>query len=294
MPEVQPERVVVACVVNDRYPDEAEYLFQSLGHFGGNLARAKRTAYFVKSASPEVARNLADLHANIKIVQPVSERCPHANKLQMLEDQGDFDYLVALDCDIVVARDFSVHLAGQAIAAVPALMSPLTIGQWRSLFGYFNLELPSTRYLTYCTLTETIPYFNSGVIIVPRNLVNLLREEWRSFIREIPDAFGEFPEIANYSFYTDQFALSLALARTRLPFRALPLEMNFPTRFVVHPVFEPEKLTPYLLHHYHGLSESGGLSSCSYGNVNGLIERINSRLVFARNKESPRQRDLGP
>ena len=53
---------------------------------------------------------MADLGVTIEVVEPVDPRCPQANKLRMLETTEDCDYLVALDTDVVVARDFSPYI----------------------------------------------------------------------------------------------------------------------------------------------------------------------------------------
>jgi hypothetical protein len=118
---VSPTRVLVATVAENRSPfvHEAEFLFRSLRRFGGNLSHAPGVVYFVGSADPAVIKRLAALGVTTKVVEPFDERCPHANKIRMLQTEKDFEYLVALDPDIVVARDFSAHVMGAAVAAKP-------------------------------------------------------------------------------------------------------------------------------------------------------------------------------
>jgi hypothetical protein len=277
-----PERVVVACVAEDRQPFEleVEYLFKTLRYFGGALAVSQCIAYFLRSADPGIVERLVDLDVQVKIVKPVDDRCPHANKIRMLDDKEDFDYLVALDTDIVVARDFSSFLKQSAIGAKPVDHDPLTFDQWRSLFEYFGLEFPSSRYRTSFTLSQTIPCFNSGVLLIPRQYVSTLSEIWAEYVHKLLEAYEELHEIAEHSFFTDQFALSLALASGQLPHRALPLEMNFPTHSPVHTRLSPERLSPYLLHYHHRLSASSEILYCSYANVNRVLDEINKRLTF--------------
>jgi hypothetical protein len=276
---VNSERVIVACVAENREPflREVAYLFKSLRQFGGNLAQARCIAYFVGSADFAATESLAELGVSVKIVEPLDSRCPHANKIRMLDDTEDSDYLVALDIDTVVARDFSAYIQGSAIAAKPAGQSRLTVRQWEALFRYFELDIPLARYMTTATMRETIPYFNTGVVIAPKQHVSCLRETWGSFVARLLMAHNDLPELAEVRpvFY-DQFALALALASGRLPYRALPLEMNFPTDRQVNAALEPERLAPYILHHHHRLSEAGDVLPCPYENVNTMIERINA------------------
>jgi hypothetical protein len=279
MREDSPEQLTIACVV-DRLPYEALYLFQSLEYFGGKCAHANRRAYLIKEMPPDISEAFDRLNVRTKFVDPVLKEHPHTNKIRMLNDDYDTDYLIALDTDIVVARDFSSQITGRAIACAPAVSNPLTLEQWKALFAHFGLDLPKTRYLTFGTLDETLPYFNTGVVIVPSKLRKSVYEGWLKFILEMPRAYETFRDIPKRvtAWATDQIAFSLALADVQWPSRALPLEMNFPTKFPVHPSFEPERLNPYLLHHYHTLSKASGVPPCAYANVNALIEQINKPL----------------
>jgi hypothetical protein len=273
---VAAKRVVVACVAENspEFRREVLYLFKSLRYLGGRLTDARGIAYFVGSVHAETAKSLAALGVAVSVVAPLDERCPHANKIQMLDDTEDYDYLVAMDTDVVIVRDFSSQLIGNSIAAKPADTDPLTLAEWQKLFGYFNLQLPQARCLSSFTLSETIPYFNSGVIVIPRRWVSRLRTLWREYTMRLLDAYGELKEVEKYRFFTDQFALSLAIARGEIPFRELPLEMNFPINHPVHDALEPTKRAPLLIHHHHRWLDSNRLAECCYENVNREIRRI--------------------
>jgi hypothetical protein len=273
---IRPERVLVATVAEDREPHAREvvYLFKTLQRLGGRLSRTRQVAYFVESADSPSTKRLADLGVTIKIVERVDVRCPHANKVRML-DATECDYLVALDTDVVVTRDFSAYIQGASIAAKPAGRIRLSMGQWRTLFEYFGLEMPQARYLTTARLQETIPYFNTGVMLVPRQYLSALRTEWQSFIRKLLDVYPELPDIAEQRVFTDQFALSLALASAKLPFRALPLSMNFPTDRRVDPTLQPRTLTPYILHYHHLVSPAGDILCSAYEEINAMIAQVN-------------------
>ncbi len=95
------------------------------------------------------------------------------------------------------------------------------------------------------------------------------------------DLYPRDPEIAEFSFFTDQFALALALSGTGIPYRTLPLEMNFPTHQAVHPSFMSPEFRALVVHHHHKIDPAGTLAHCGYENVNRLIDQFNSSLESA-------------
>ena len=62
-----------------------------------------------------------------------------------------------------------------------------------------------------------------------------LAPRWAQFVRQVLDAYTDLPEVARHAFFTDQFALTLALAEQEITVDPLPLSMNFPTHGRVHP-----------------------------------------------------------
>jgi hypothetical protein len=291
---VRPERVLVATVAEDREPHASEvmYLFKTLERFGGRLSRARRVAYFLESADFPGVDQLADLDVTVKVVERVDARCPYSNKVRMLESSEEFDYLVAVDTDVVITRDFSVFLQGSAIAAKPAGRIRLSLDQWKKVFDYFGLEVPQARYLTTARIDETIPYFNAGFLIIPMEHVTTLQAEWQSFTTRLLDAYPELPDVAEHPVFVDEFSLSLALASARLPFRGLPLAMNFPTDRRVDPLLEPESIKPYIIHHHHRVSPEGELLPCSYEGINAVIAEVNACLR-APDQERAREATTG-
>lgn len=284
MEPVDPNRVVVATVAEDREPFASEtlYLFATLNRFGGELRRARRVAYFVGSAASAAAQALSSLDVEVEVVEPVDGRSPYANKVRMLHTPPDCDYLVTLDTDVVVTRDFSLFVRGSSVAAKPAGRIRLTLEQWQSVFDYFGLELPQARYFTTARIDETIPYFNDGVVVTAAEHVPALRREWQAFIGKLLDAYPDLPGIAEHPVFITEFSLALAVAAAKLPHRALPLAMNFPTDRRVHAALEPERVAPYILHHHHRLTPDGELMPCHYEHVNAVIAEVNECLRATR------------
>ena len=278
--QVSPEEVLVSCVAENRepYKTEACYLFQSLSVLGGNLSRSKKIAYFVESADSAVVERLRNLGVIVKIVDRIDRRCPHANKLRMLEDDEDYCVLVALDCDVAIARDFLPSLDAETVKAKPADDDPLDIGKWKGLFAHFGLKLPNERYKTAFQAKETVSYFNSGVVFIPRKFVPVLHGAWKRFVLDLLGSYEQLPDIGHQSLFTDQFAFALALCQVRVPFEPLSLEFNFPTHNPVHRAFKPERLNPYIIHYHHRLLEEG-IESCADESINKSIEKINSALA---------------
>jgi SAM-dependent methyltransferase len=277
---LEPQRVLIACVGENREPflSDMRFLFRSLAAFGGMLKQATKIAYVVDEADEKIVEDLGKLGVIVKIVGRFDQRYPHANKLRMLQDREDYDVLVALDCDIVVSKDFFSELETGAVIAKPVDTDPLTLDQWKTLFRYFGMRLPRKRYLTTFDGRETIPYFNSGVIGIPRKFVGKLAMVWESMLLKMEDAYHEFPDINSHRFFSDQFAFALALNKAQIPVKALPVEMNCPLHAPIHPRFKPDSMAPYLLHHHHRIT-SDGVLPCEHEGINRALAAINSVLM---------------
>jgi len=187
--KIPPERIVVACQcdIRERYLLEVEYLFKSLIKFGGSLSKAQKIVSFTSKPDNKTKKRLSDLGVIIRIVEPIDQRDVFATKIRNLEieQMEHFDYLVSLDVDILIRGDFSSYIENQNIKAKSADMTPLTLKQWEFMFNYFGLEMPKIRYKTHFDLEETIPYFNTGVLLIPRKHLSILHDSWNKFVSEL-------------------------------------------------------------------------------------------------------------
>ena len=287
---IEPKRILIAsqCTSKEPYAKEIEYLFKSLNLHGGKLSNAQKIACFTEPAEPALVDRLTKLGVKVKTIENLDSRYPYANKIQMLrlDQEEDFDLLVTLDTDIVIANDFSIFVDEDSIKGKPVDSEPLGLENWKNIFKYFGMPVPSERYLTCFTMIETIPWFNSGVLLIPRKFTSRLYENWKSFISKLMDVYYKLPEISEncstwghkYAF-TDQFALVLAIQDAKLPYHALPLEMNFPTHYNIHKNFKPDTINPFLILYHHRISKSGNIMHCSYENINRFIDKINLSLT---------------
>ena len=281
MIDLQPEKILISTQGPNRHPFtlETKYLFKSLNLYGGKLAKAQKVACFSEPIDSKTENELKNLGVKIKIINDIDQRCLLANKIQNLElfDYENIEFLIALDTDVVITKDFSEFLDQSKVSAKPVDQDPLSLEDWKSLFGFFGLKVPEERYLTHFTLQETIPYFNSGVLLVPKKFIKTLYETWKKYVQRLLSSYDDLSKIKKHSFFTDQFALSLALTDANIPHNALPLEMNFPTHIDVHKDCNPNKINPYLLH-YHHLNTQNEIAHCSYENINKLIDELNQKL----------------
>lgn len=281
--KLDPKSIIVTCQGPNKEPfvQEAELLFKSLKKYGGCLAETKKLVCFSKDVSDNQIQKFSELGVKVRIIEDVDARCKHASKIQNLSifKDEDFEFLVVLDTDVVITNDFSLFLDEQSIGAKPVDQDPLSLEEWEHLFGYFGLDLPQERYLTSFNMKETIPYFNSGVLLIPRKFVAKLYEVWKSYVYKLLDSYKDLPEIEKHSFFTDQFALSLALKDAKIPHNALPLEMNFPTHENIHKKMNPNQMDPYLIHYHHKFSNEKEILHCSYDNINVIIDKINQKII---------------
>ena len=286
---MNPNRIFVGCAVKENNAEysnlETEYLFRTLDKFGGELANAKKIACFTEKPNSFFENILTKMGVKIRINNKLDERQSFANKINILEEgiKEDVDVIVMLDTDIVVARDFSKFLDTKKIMIKPEDRDPFSLTDWKQLFDYFKINFPSERFHTSCSHQETIPYFNGGVIIIPKVFAKEFLDQWKYFLKKLLDEKLNLPMnfIPNARFF-DQIAFSLALIQSKLPYDILPLSMNYPYSGTVHSSENPQSLNPFIIHHHHCILETGNLMHCPYDNINVKIDEINKFLTDNR------------
>jgi SAM-dependent methyltransferase len=166
---------------------------------------------------------------------------------------------------------------------------PVGLELWPALFDARGVAIPTARYRTDYADRTTIPYFNSGVLAVPAPMCEPLLAEWGAGVRWLLDhGYDQLPvRFDQLRFFTDQFALALALASLRLPVRALPLALNFPTHEPLHVASGVDSCMPVLVHHHHRLERDGQLQASPHPAPNAAIDRVNVEL--RRDPDAPRE-----
>lgn len=272
-------RLLLSCVAEDRprFHQRVETLVGSARTLGGSLAGGPIVVNMVESVDRAFARRMQALDAEVRVVPRVTDGGAGANKLRMLEldEREDFDVLLAVDCDIAVAEDPSSLVSEDAISVVPADTDPLTDGQWRTIFDSLALR-PLERSVSTDTTGELMyPYFNSGVIGVPRGLCAGLLIAWMKALKTLDRLWQRQPDLVSPAerFFTDQLALTAALA-SGLPWTVASRELNFGTHIdlsgpAVH------ALRPSLLHYHREVDRDGFLFRPRCSAAAAAADRVN-------------------
>lgn len=279
MDRPQPSVTVRAVLENDaRSITEGLTLARSLRAFGGALSTSPCELFFVETI-PDDVDAFDRLDVTLRTCGRFDERCPHANKLGMLLPV-ETDYLLAVDADIVVCEDVSPYLLGDAVAAMPAWGDWMPPGRWEELFADAGVDMPRDRIITTRFWQETIPYYNGGVVITPREHVEALADSWVEHVRHLLDAADSRPWWGRAeTYFLDQLALALVMGGD-LPRRDLPIEMNW----MLHCADLPEHLglasrRPLLMHTTHRMDyTTGRILDAPYPHCQAAVERYNALL----------------
>jgi hypothetical protein len=258
---------------------ETELLLRSVRLLGGSRRDMPVRVLVVGGPTPEISARMQALGAEVLAAEAFDERCPTANKLAALQDIGDADYLLLVDNDVVITGDPTPFLVGDSLALKPECVDHLGLPRWGALFGHLGLTLPSARIVTTIDGQETIGYYNSGVLLVPRALITPLRDCWARAIPEVLEVCDREPAINEFRGLTDQLALAVILARDGLPHRALAPAMHFHTRWPLHPMWQADGCRPVVLHYHHALRpDCAGLTASAHPGANEAIDRLHRAL----------------
>ena len=284
---IDPSRILIAtqCSPVEPFKSEVIRLFKSLNLFGGNLAQAKKVACFSESIDENFKNKLEELGVKIIFIESLDSRYAYANKIQMLQIKEEYDVLITLDTDIIVTGDFSNYIDKNTISAKIVDTDSLGLENWKKLFKFFKLDIPSDRFQTCITNDTTIPWFNSGVLFIPKKFSSQLYDSWVKYNKKLIENYYTLDFISKNSSthdhkfaFTDQYALALAIHECELPYSLLPLDLNFSTHHHIHESFQPEKISPLLVHYHHLVSKNGNILHCKYKKTNTLINNVNSKL----------------
>jgi hypothetical protein len=280
-------RVLLSCVSENRpgWYDKVYNLVLSVRSFGGSLADARVVVNFVDGADPEVARTLEGLGAEVRVVERFDARNPYANKLRMLElgKELDFDVLVALDCDAIVAGDFRDQVPADRVAAKPADVDRLTDAEWRRLFQALGVPIPEKSVVATATGQAMYPYFNSGVVFVPRDRCLDLLRGWSHFSNQVLELFAREPDVIprRWQLHSGQYSLACALIDGGFPVQPLPVTANFPTHLRVHGALLDGLGEPRIIQYHKGIDRDGFLLKDRGDLLDPYLDRFNRERAAA-------------
>ena len=251
---------LVACVAEngDGWYREVQNLVLSVRRFGGALAGAPVVVNFVDDVDP---------------------RSPASNKLRMLElaDDHDFDVLLAIDTDTVVVGDVGTYGDPAALAIKPENLDPYPEATWRALYADLDIPEPSRSQVTTSTGQVSHPYWNSGVVFVPRALCAPLLDAWSRRVADVLDVYERRPDIVAppQRHWTNQLSLALAVVGDGLPVTPLPVAANLSTTVRVHPLFAHQVTPPFVLHYHNEMDDRGFVFRSRNGALNPMIDAVN-------------------
>ncbi len=284
-------RVLIGCATKEKNKGnsnlETEYLFKTINQFAGSLKHSKKLACFLENPDEKILNVLNELKVTISITEPLDNRSPPSHKIRIIEEavKEDIDYIVMLDTDIVACADFSNYVEGPHIKATYSFggVPFVEINQWKNLFQFFGLELSEKDLLSNNEIKKIIPYYNTGVLIIPIQHARLLFETWKNYVYELCDNENKLPgNFGQKSFFFDQIGFSLALADKQLPFKPLPRSMNFEIPIADNTNGSRSKYFPILIHHLHRISDNGDIFHCAFEKANKKIDMINKYLQKTR------------
>jgi hypothetical protein len=158
------------------------------------------------------------------------------------------DHVIILDCDVLVMRPFDELFAVDAIQGVQAHVSPIGDADWRTLFSLFGIE-PIRFAHAYSGNGIMGPvgqlgpwYANSGMVFGPRALFERLCEPYQAAVAFLRTVMTD-------TYWFDQLALALAVAKSDVAACTLPLRFNFPNQ-AAFDLAHPAELADVRFLHY--------------------------------------------
>ncbi|HEX9983925.1 MAG TPA: sulfotransferase [Thermoanaerobaculia bacterium] len=257
---------------------QATRLLRSLRWFGGTLANARVVVCGVGELETNARATLETLGAEVRTVSRFHPRNPTANRHQLLASLLDEpeDVFLLLDCDTIIVQDPSPYLRGDVFQAKIAPGATVTDDVFERLFAHFGVPKPPRSRTTGLTGEPTIPYYNGGVLVLPKAIARTLAPVWRHFNQEVADR----PELVAQSVrHMHQASLALALAETGVPCADLPEEMNHQinaTHFAAPRAFVDTD--PVIIHYHHLATDDGFLLPCPYPATQKRIEQFHARM----------------
>ncbi len=288
-------RILMSCVAEDREPyyTRVAMLADSARAFGGALGERPLLASFVGGIDPRERQKLEAAGVEVRVVDPHPEG-GLSNKLRAFEvpAREDFDVLLYVDCDVAVADDPAPLLRDDAIGVVTADVCLFDEREWESLLERFA-KVPLERSVrTGRTGTLNYPYFNSGVIAVPRELCEPLLAAWNGTIEQLREHWERDPPKQYRRYYGEQLSLALALW-SGLPWYELDHGVNFPTHLKLHPSVADTVSRPMLLHYQRHVDGGCFLMRPKEIRAERAAERINSHFAETSGRRWRGFRDPG-
>jgi len=290
-------RWLVACVAeNDaRFHARALRFVRSLRWFGGTLSAARVCVCVVDAVDPEARTALEALGVEVRVVPRFLRANPFANKLQLFVDfdWDAADLVLLCDCDTLVVQDPAPRVRGDVFQAKVADLPTVSHAAFERVFAHFGLRLPARRFVTDFRPTPTIPYFNSGVLVLPAGAGRRQVPVWRDVNRMLVEHSAL---LGAEALHVNQASLTVALALTGEPVAPLDRAFNFPIhlRDEVAPAGFAA-CDPVIVHYHDEVAPDGTILAPPYPAAAARIRAFNARLQAlpaAPRRACARRRDV--
>ena len=272
--------LVMGCVTEpvQKYLQQAARLLLSVRWFGGEVASASFILCTTGKLPATAEAFFRQYGARIVTVERVTEKHGPSNKIRFFEQEilDNWQHILLLDCDTIIAQDPSAWLECPGFAAKIADAATVTTAEFRQLFSIFDMELPAEEFEYDIDQTPCIPYFNSGVILLNSAWRQRFVTAWHDYNNAILDIWDS---IAMEPFHNDQASLTLAVESLGIPLNLLPSSMNLGCHLPAqrYPRHFPD-IDPVIIHYHSLFDENGYITQTPLEQTNRRIDAFNARL----------------
>lgn len=160
----------------------------------------------------------------------------------------DGDHVLIADCDILMTDRIDELFPYDHVLGVQAHVPPLANDQWRYLFAINGCPPPEFEHIysgagIMGPADQRGPFYpNSGFVLAPKHLFKRMCAPYQESVNICKSAMRD-------SYWFDQLALCLAVAKSGVPHLTLPISYNFPNQAAFDTAYPGGLLAAKVLHY---------------------------------------------
>jgi hypothetical protein len=215
-----------------------------------------------------------DLGADVEVVEPYGSRYRFSNKMRMFDlfdGTREFDVLAAVDCDVLLMGDLSPLVPAEEIGIVPAGRDLMSLDDWEVVFEMFGLTPPKADCIMRISGQQTYPYYNTGVMTIPRRMGAELVRTWTDMLGNFDPVHERFERVH----HENQIAFALAVRAGNYTVHELPASLNFSTAASLDRRFRHELEPPFVVHYHHAIDNNGFIEGSPNKKIDRAIDMFN-------------------
>jgi hypothetical protein len=282
---MNPNKIAICCVADNKvkYLSQALRLVQSLRWFGEDL---KDSDVFIGYFEPTPVYYLKEYERfgakTINLKRYSSLHGP-SNKMSLLrlDCLSEYEYVMLMDCDTIIAKSISAYLNFEGIQSKIADLQTLPHELLCEIFKSFGKKYPEIKYTTSIDQKSTGLYCNSGVILIAKKYFLEFVDRWFEINNYLLD---NLELMGRLKFFCDQASFAVTLSEYEHCFRELPLSMNYPAHFALEKYPEYSfSIQPEIIHYHHMVEKKDGyLLDSSLPYVQTAVKDFNHHLMIDR------------